>query len=154
MCGTGHSPLHQIEAFETVLQRLDAIADQQKVVFATVDRSPRYNGCSQSEQQLGEPPDEFLDPLVATLMTDPVSSSRLIRHACAGYTAKLETKGRSHDDQTTSSQRIVRPIRPHAADLCACKQGLAEVDQCEQDMVEPDDELRAQVEQWLSSCRK
>ncbi|KAI9361650.1 ubiquitin elongating factor core-domain-containing protein [Zopfochytrium polystomum] len=80
----------------------------------------------ESEEELGDAPDEFLDPLLATIMEDPVV---------------LPTSGITIDRSTIITQLLSSPIDPFNRKPLTI------------DMVVPNTELKQRIEEWKRSVR-
>jgi len=104
-------PLDVVHQFEVCIERVNKCALEQK----------------QSEEDLGEVPDEFLDPILSTLMRDPV---------------KLPSSGVTVDRATIARHLLSDQSDPFN------RSPLTE------DLLQPDTELKAKIEAFIASKKK
>eukprot|EP00054_Salpingoeca_dolichothecata_P022714 m.149553 g.149553 ORF g.149553 m.149553 type:complete len:911 (-) comp24434_c0_seq2:31-2763(-) len=101
----------ELQLFETLLEKCAAVAQRDQ----------------EDEEDLGDIPDEFLDPIMATLMTDPVM---------------LPTSKQVVDRATIASHLLSDPTDPFNRNPLQLED------------VVPDDELKAKIEAWVAERRR
>ena len=115
-------------AFDKSVQiayRLQLLPEQQLLKFKhlSVDIKTAHTKLQASEEQLTDAPDEFLDPLLCTLMRDPVL---------------LPTSGTVIDLETITQHLLNDSTDPFSRKALSI------------DMIQPQDELKARIDAWVA----